>query len=96
MSDVTDLKAEVLLLRKENKELRELCEDLHILCYPQSYEWEVVDHTYEKYSPCELCEKAHGGESPCAGTSRDMSEECCKPFQAVVVADRMRELGVTA
>lgn len=25
MSDVTDLKAEVLLLRKENKELRELC-----------------------------------------------------------------------
>jgi len=27
MSDVTDLKAEVLLLRRENKELRELCEE---------------------------------------------------------------------
>jgi len=94
MSDVTDLKVEVLLLRQENKELRELCEDLHILCYPQSYEWEVADHTYEKYSPCELCEKTHGGESPCASTSRDMSEECCKPFQAKVVSDRMRELGV--
>ena len=31
MSDVTDLKAEVLLLRQENKELRHLCEDLYQL-----------------------------------------------------------------
>lgn len=28
MSDVTDLKAEVLLLRRENKELRELVSDM--------------------------------------------------------------------
>lgn len=81
-------------LEDENAKLRELCADLHILCYPQSYEWEVTDHTYEKYSPCELCEKAHGGKSPCASTSEDLTEECCKPFQAKVVADRIRELGI--
>ena len=74
--------------------LEELLSDLHILCYPQSYECKVTDDTYEKYSPCELCEKAHGGKSPCASTSEDLTEECCKPFQAKVVADRMRELGV--
>lgn len=81
-------------LRQRNAKLREQCTDLHILCYPQSYEWEVTDHTYEKYSPCELCEKTHGGESPCASTSEDLEEECCKPFQAKVVADHMRKLGV--
>lgn len=74
--------------------LEELLADLYILCFPQTFEWEVTDHTYEKYSPCELCEKAHGGKSPCASTSRDMTDECCNPFQAVVVADRMRELGI--
>lgn len=81
-------------LGAENDKLREQCADLHILCYPQSYEWEVTDHTCDKYSPCELCEKAHGGKSPCASTSEDLTEECCKPFQAKVVADRMRELGI--
>ena len=35
MSDVTDLKAEVLLLRKENKELRELAS---IMAYCMQYE----------------------------------------------------------
>lgn len=80
--------------RSKVTKLRQLCADLHILCYPQSYEWEVTDHTYEKYSPCELCEKAHGGKSPCASTSEDLTEECCKPFQAKVIADHMRELGV--
>lgn len=74
--------------------LEELLVDLYCLCYPQCFEWEVTDHTYEKYSPCEPCEKAHGGKSPCASTSKDLEEECCKPFQAVVIADRMRELGV--
>lgn len=74
--------------------LEELLSDLHTLCYPQSYEWEVADHTYEKYSPCKLCKKAHGGKSPCASTSKDLTEEYCKPFQAEVVADRIRDLGL--
>lgn len=74
--------------------LEDLVRDLHCLCYPSTYEWEVADETYDKYSPCELCEESHGGKSPCASTSKDMSEECCKPFQARVVADRMREIGM--
>ena len=74
--------------------VEELLADLYILCYPQNFEWEVTDHTYEKYSPCELCHKAHGGKYPCAGTSEDLEEECCKPFQAEVIADHMRELGI--
>ena len=74
--------------------LEELLVDLYCLCYPQCFEWEVTDHTYSKYSPCELCEEAHGGKSPCASTSKDLEEECCKPFQAAVIAARMRELGV--
>ena len=74
--------------------LEELLLDLYCLCFPQSFEWEVVDHTYDKYSPCELCHKAHDGKSPCARTSEDLSEECCKPFQAAVVADCLRKLGI--
>lgn len=75
-------------------QLEELLVDLYCLCYPERFEWEVTSHTYDKYSPCKPCEKAHGGRSPCASTSRDLEEECCKPFQATVIADRMSELGV--
>ena len=75
-------------------ELKELAFDLYCLAFPSAVSWEVSDETYEKYSPCEMCEKAHGGKSPCASTSRDMTDECCKPFQAVAVANRMRELGI--
>ena len=74
--------------------LEELVCDLYCLCYPSAFSWEVSDETYEKYRPCKLCEKANGGKSPCARTSKDLSDEYCKPFQAVVIADRMRELGV--
>lgn len=68
--------------------------DLFCLCYPQNFEWEVSMHTYDKYSPCELCEKAHDGRSPCASTSKDLEEECCRPFQAMVIANHLRGLGV--
>lgn len=68
--------------------------DLFCLCYPQNFEWEVSMHTYDKYSPCKLCKKAHGGRLPCASTSKDLEEECCKPFQAVVIANHLRELGI--
>lgn len=75
-------------------ELEELAFDLYCLAFPSAVSWKMTDRAYEKYSPCEMCEKAHGGESPCASTSKDLTEECCKPFQAKVVADRMRELGI--
>ena len=75
-------------------ELEELAFDLYCLAFSSAVSWKMTDHAYEKYSPCELCEKAHGGKSPCASTSRDMTDECCNPFQAAVVADRMRELGI--
>lgn len=78
----------------ENAKLRELVMDLYCLAYPSAVEWEVSDETYDKYSPCEKCEELHGGKSPCASTAKDMTEECCAPIQANVVADRMRELGV--
>lgn len=74
--------------------LEELLTDLYILCYPQGFNWEVTDHTYEKYNPCKLCKKAHGGKSPCLSTVKNLTEECCKPFQAEIVADRLHDLGV--
>ena len=74
--------------------LEELLLDLYCLCFPQNFEWEVSDHTWEKYSPCKRCDEAHGGKSPCANTSEDLEKECCKPFQAVVIADCMRELEI--
>ena len=76
------------------RRLEELLADLFCLCYPNSFEWEVSAHTYDKYSPCKLCEKAYGGKSPCASTSKDLEEECCKPFQAAVIANHLRELGI--
>ena len=79
---------------EENAKLRELVWDMYCLAYPSAVEWEVSDATYDKYSPCEKCNELYGGKSPCASATKDMAEECCKPIQAVVVADRMRELGV--
>ena len=81
-------------LQNENAKLRELVLDLYCLAYPNTVEWKVSDATYDKYSPCEKCHELHGGESPCASTAEDMTEEWCTPIQANVVADRMRELGV--
>ena len=78
----------------ENAKLRELVWDLYCLAYPSAVEWEASDAAYDKYSPCKKCNELHGGKSPCASTSRDMTEECCAPIQAAVVADRLRELGV--
>ena len=75
-------------------ELEELLLDLYRLCFPKNFEWELTDRTWEKYSPCKRCEKAHGGRSPCASTGEDLEEECCKPFQAEVIADRMSVLGI--
>lgn len=83
-------------VERENAKLRELVRDMYCLAYPTTVEWEVADETYDKYSPCERCNELHGGKSPCASTSKDMTEECCAPIQASVVADRMRELGVDA
>lgn len=85
---------EVDRLQTENAKLRELVRDLYCLAYPSAVEWEVSDETYDKYSPCEKCEELHGGKSPCASTAKDMTEECCAPIQANVVAEHMRELGV--
>lgn len=78
----------------ENAKLRELVWDMYCLAYPSAVEWEVSDAAYDKYSPCEKCNELCGGKSPCARTAKDMAEEYCKPIQAVVVADRMKELGV--
>lgn len=46
MSDVTDLKAEVLLLRQENKELRELVKHLNACNYYTSIECANI-HCFE-------------------------------------------------
>lgn len=81
-------------VERENAKLRELVWDLYCLAYPSAVEWEVSDETYDKYSPCEKCEELYGGKSPCASTAKDMTEECCAPIQANVVAEHMRELGV--
>lgn len=89
-------KEQAASIRKYIDELRDLVWDLYCLAYPSAVEWEVSDAAYDKYSPCEKCHELHGGKSPCASTSKDMTEECCKPIQAVVVADRMHELGVDA
>lgn len=75
-------------------ELEELAYDLFCLAYPHAVEWKVSDAAYEKYSPCKKCCELHGGKSPCASTSADMTEECCAPIQADVVANRMQELGI--
>lgn len=81
-------------IEAENAKLRELARDLYCLAYPSTVEWEVSWETYNKYSPCEKCHELHGGKSPCASTAEDMTEECCAPIQANVVADCLRELGV--
>ena len=81
-------------LDAENAKLRERAWDLYCLAYPSTVELEVSDEIYDKYSPCEKCQELHGGKSPCASTAKDMTEECCAPIQANVVADCLRELGV--
>lgn len=92
--EIIDYQIEVEQVKGENAKLRELVWDMYCLAYPSAVEWEVSDATYDKYSPCEKCNELYGGKSPCASATKDMAEECCKPIQAVVVADRMRELGV--
>ena len=79
---------------EENAKLRELCTDLYVLCYEHEVGWKLVDSTWEKYEPCDLCKERHGGKSPCASTSRDMSEECCDPYQAELFAKCMAALGI--
>lgn len=81
-------------LKSENAKLRELCTDLYVLCYEHEVGWKLVDSTWEKYEPCDLCKERHGGKSPCASTSRDMSEECCDPYQAELFAKCMAALGI--
>lgn len=78
----------------EIKDLQEMCRDLYILRFEHQVDWKLSMETYEKYSPCDLCHKEHGGKSPCASTAKDMSEECCNPYQATIVAEKLRELGV--
>ena len=82
------------MLSEQVSELEKLAFDLYCLAFPKSVSWEISSEIYDKYSPCELCEKAHCGKSPCANTSKDLTDECCNPFQAVVVADRMQKLGL--
>lgn len=81
-------------LKAENAKLRELVRDMYCLAYSSTVEWEASSAAYDKYDPCEKCNELHGGKSPCAGTAKDMTEECCAPIQASVVADRLRELGI--
>ena len=81
-------------LKAENAKLRELCADLYVLCYEHEVGWKLADSTWEKYEPCDLCKERHGGKSPCASTSRDMSEECCDPYQAELFAKCMAALGI--
>ena len=78
----------------EIKDLREMCRDLYILRFEHQVDWKLSMDTYEKYDPCDLCYREHGGKSPCASTAEDMSEECCDPYQATIVAEKLRELGV--
>ena len=92
--DAKEIAAQLCDARTENAKLRELVWDLYCLAYPSAVEWEVSDEAYDKYSPCKKCHELHGGKSPCASATKDMTEECCAPIQAVIVADRMRELGI--
>lgn len=91
---IAHLESDLAESKAENAKLRERALDLYCLAYPSTVEWEVADETYDKYSPCEKCHELHGGKSPCASTAKDMTEECCAPIQANVVADCLRELGV--
>ena len=74
--------------------LEELVLDLYCLCYPQQVSWKTSDAVWDKYEPCEICQKEHGGRSPCASTAKDMSDECCIPIQTEIVAERMRSLDL--
>lgn len=91
---LNDLSHALALLEAENAKLREWCADLYVLCYPHEVDWKLADSTWEKYEPCGLCKERHGGKSPCASTSEDMSEECCDPYQAELFAKCMAELGI--
>lgn len=91
LADVTESMGRV---EERCAKLRERCRDLYILRFVRQMEWKLSMETYEKYDPCDLCQKEHGGKSPCASTAEDMSEECCNPYQAAIVAEKLRELGV--
>ena len=58
MSDVTDLKEEVLLLRKENKELRELLDDslMDVRAYAEKHGIESLWATVDEHIDARLRE----------------------------------------
>ena len=43
---------------------------------------------------CRLCRGEHGGKSPCASTSRDLSNECCIPYTVMLFKQRAEKMGV--
>ncbi|MBR3313868.1 MAG: hypothetical protein IKG18_06990 [Atopobiaceae bacterium] len=78
-------------LQTENAKLRELVVALyHVHFGTEEESWDA----WEDFCPCSICEERHGGEAPCAYTSKDLSDECCEPTTKEIVIDRMRELGV--
>lgn len=80
-------------VERENTKLRELVVALyHVHFGTEEESWDA----WEDFCPCSICEERHGGEAPCAYTSKDLSDECCEPTTKEIVIDRMRELGVDA
>lgn len=78
-------------LHMENAKLRELVAALyHIHFGTEEESWDA----WEDFCPCGICEERHGGEAPCAYTSKDLADECCEPITKEIVTGRMRELEV--
>ena len=78
----------------EIERLREMVHDLYCIAFEDEVSWKAVDKVYEKYHACDLCKADNNGKSPCAYTSKDLTDTHCKPHQARAVAEKMRELGI--
>ena len=79
-------------LETENAELRELAADIYAINYPSVVGLDNTCIASNKYDPCRRCESVYG-EMPCADL-QDPYNELCNPVQAVLLAERMRELGI--
>lgn len=79
-------------LEVENEQLRLLVVDIYAINYPSAVGLDNTCIASNKYDPCERCESVYG-EMPCDDL-KDPYNELCKPVQAVLLVERMRELGI--